>query len=89
GIILYLSERAGLRPGSLVARAYAPMIVSTDRAALRFFPDDTERISAVLPSGTVVRPILVANGWVELIVWGDFRVFGWMRQADLRSVAGG
>lgn len=89
GIILYLSERARLKPDALVARAYAPMIVASDQAALRVFPDAAERIAAVLPSGTIVRPTLVENGWVELIVWGNFRVFGWMRQADLQAAAGG
>ncbi len=89
GIIQYLARRAGMRPDALVARAYEPMIVSTDRAALRFFPEETEKVSAVLPSGTVVRPIAMENGWVELIQWGNFRVFGWMREADLRSPSGG
>jgi N-acetylmuramoyl-L-alanine amidase len=89
GIIQFLGERPGLSPGSLVARAYTPMIVSADRAALRFFPDKKERISAVLPWGTVVRPICVANDWVELIVWGNFRIFGWMRRADLQPAVGG
>lgn len=89
GVVLYLGERMALTARSLVARAYAPMIVATDRAALRVFPDETERVSAVLSAGTVVRPIQVANGWVELIQWGNFRVFGWMRQADLQAAAGG
>ncbi len=89
GIILYLSQRARLSPGALVARAYAPMMVSSDQAALRVFPEATERVAAVLPFGTIVRPIHVENGWVELIQWGNFRVFGWMRQTDLHVAAGG
>jgi hypothetical protein len=88
GIILYLSERPGLRPDALVARAYGPMIVATDGSTLRFFPGDAERITAVLSAGTVVRPMNVENGWVELVQWGDFRVFGWMKLADLQTAAG-
>ena len=88
GIMLYLSERPGLRPDALVARVYQPMIVTADEAALRSFPGDAERISAVLPAGTVVRPTHVENGWVELMQWGDFRVFGWMKLADLGAPGG-
>jgi N-acetylmuramoyl-L-alanine amidase len=89
GIIRYLGKRASVGPDQLVARSYAPMIVASDRASLRFFPGDGERVSMVLPSGTVVRPMHVENGWVELIVWGNFRIFGWMREADLKAVGGG
>ena len=89
GILLYLSKRASLKPEELVARSYAPMIVAAKEAALRSFPGDTERITALLPSGTVVRPTDVENGWVELIEWGNFRVFGWMRLADLQPTPGG
>ena len=89
GILVYLSERPGLKPAALVARAYTPMIVASNRAALRSFPDDNERVTAFLPSGTVVRPMEKAHGWVELMVWGNFRLFGWMRQADLQVPPGG
>jgi len=89
GILLYLSERAGLKSTSLVARAYASMIVAAGQAALRSFPNDAERITALLPAGTVVRPMEIKNGWVELMVWGNFRLFGWMRQADLQVPSGG
>jgi N-acetylmuramoyl-L-alanine amidase len=89
GIILYLSERPALKPGALVARAYPPMIVAADQAALRYFPAEGERVAAVLPAGTVVHPMQVENGWVELMQWGDFRVFGWMKRTDLRPAVGG
>jgi hypothetical protein len=69
GIILYLSERPSLRPDALVARVYGPMIVAADGSALRSFPGDAERITAVLPAGTVVRPTYVENGRVELVQW--------------------
>ena len=89
GIFLYLSERARLKPDALAALAYAPMIVATDEAPLRFLPENNERIAAVLPLGTVVRPTGVENGWVELIEGGKFRTFGWMKLENLRSAAGG
>jgi len=89
GVLSYLGKRAPLGPRSLVARRYAPMIVETDGARLRVFPSETERVTAVLPVGTVIRPMNIESGWVECVVWGNFRVFGWMRQADLESIAGG
>jgi hypothetical protein len=84
GIIAYLGRRPTLRPGDLVARAYAPMIVGPERATLRFLPGDDEPVAATLPSGTVVRPMQVEKGWVELMQWGNFHVFGWMKLADLQ-----
>jgi len=83
GIIAYLGQRPALRSGDLVARSYAPMVVTSEGARLRFLPGDDERVAAVLPSGTVVHPLQVENGWVELMQWGNFRVFGWMKAADL------
>lgn len=84
GIIAYLGQRAALRSEDLVAKSYAPMIVASEGAAVRFLPGDSERIAAVLPAGTVVHPMQVEHGWVDLMEWGNFRVFGWMKLADLQ-----
>ena len=89
GVITFLGERAALKPGSLVARAYPPMVVSSHAAPLRFFPEDEGRVGAVLTPGTIVRPMDEENGWIELVVWGNFRVFGWMRESDLQTALGG
>jgi hypothetical protein len=89
GVIAFLAERPSLPPSALVPVALPPTMVGTDNAPLRYFPAETERIAAVLPAGTWVRPVDEENGWVELIVWGNFREFGWMRKADLQEVQGG
>ena len=89
GIILFLSQRPSLRPYSLVPLRYPPLSVATEQAAVRFFPDEGERIAARLPAGTWVRPMNEENGWVELVVWGKYRVFGWMRKSDLREIRSG
>jgi N-acetylmuramoyl-L-alanine amidase len=85
GIIMFLAQRASLRPSSLVPFRYPPMAVATEQAAVRYFPSEGERIAARLPAGTWVRPMNEENGWVELVVWGNYRVFGWMRKADLKG----
>jgi len=89
GIIMFLSQRAAMRPDALVPLRYAPMTVTTEQAALRYFPEEGERVSARLPAGTWVRPMNEENGWVELVVWGNFRVFGWMKKTDLQEVQSG
>lgn len=89
GIIMFLAQRAGLRPGSLVPLRYPPLSVATEQAAVRYFPDEGERIAARLPAGTWVRPMNEENGWVELVVWGNFRIFGWMRKSDLQQIQSG
>jgi N-acetylmuramoyl-L-alanine amidase len=88
GIMAYLSERAGLPPLALVPLSFPPLVVSADNAAVRYFPDDSERVAAHLPAGTIVRPFDEINGWVELTVNGNFRVSGWMRRSDLQDTEG-
>jgi hypothetical protein len=83
GIITYLSRAGAPRPEALVARAYPPMRVGAGGAALRILPGEAERSAGFLPEGTLVRPVGEEGGWVDLIVWGNYRLFGWMRQADL------
>jgi hypothetical protein len=85
GIISFLGELKSLPLAALVPVSYPPMTVATEQAALRYLPDDTERVAARLPAGTWVRPFDEENGWVELVVWGNYRVFGWMKESDLRK----
>lgn len=85
GIIMFLAQHAALRPASLVPLRYPPLSVATEQAAVRYFPNESERVAARLPAGTRVRPMNEENGWVELVVSGNYRVFGWMRESDLRS----
>jgi len=87
-VLSYLGERASMRPADLVPRAYPPMEVVADGAPLRYRPEAGERVAARLPAGTWVRPVGEENGWIELIVWGNYRVFGWMEKDDLREVPG-
>jgi len=89
GIIGFLAQRASMPPESLVPLRYPPMTVATERAAVRYFPEEGERIAARLPAGTWVRPMNEENGWVELVVWGNYRVFGWMKKSDLVEVQSG
>jgi hypothetical protein len=84
GVIAYLGELARLSPEARVAVAYPPMQVAANDAPLRYFPEVGERIRTRLPAGTWVRPFNEENGWTELVVWGNYRVFGWMKDTDLR-----
>ena len=84
GISAYLGELAHLPAEARVPMAYPPLQVAADDAPLRFVPDDTERVRTRLSAGTWVRPFNEENGWTELVVWGNFRVFGWMKDSDLR-----
>ncbi len=87
GIISFLGELSRLPPEALVPLSYPPMVVAADEAALRYFPDPDERIRTWLPSGTRVRAMDEENGWTELVVWRNYRVFGWVRDSDLQVPA--
>ena len=84
GVIAYLGGLSRLPAEARVPMAYPPMQVASDKAPLRYYPDAAERIRTRLPAGTWVRPFDEENGWTELVVWGNFRVFGWMKDTDLR-----
>ena len=87
GIIAFLAELAKLPDTALAPVLYPPMEVAADNAALLYFPDPAERVRTRLAAGTRVRPVDEENGWTELIVWGNYRVFGWMRDTDLAPVS--
>lgn len=89
GIIVFLAERSSMKATSLVPLAFPPMTVAAESAPLRYYPDDNERIAARLPAGTPVRATDEVNGWVELTVRGNFRLFGWMKRSELLTLQGG
>jgi hypothetical protein len=88
GILAYLGTVGAPRPTSLVPAVYPPMRVAGSGAALRYLPGDGERVSGFLQPGTLVRPVGRNGDWVDLIVWGNYRVFGWTRTSDLVPAAG-
>jgi N-acetylmuramoyl-L-alanine amidase len=83
GILAFLGELSRMPLEAIVPIGYPPMEVLKDNAVLRYFPDDAERIKARLPAGTRVRAVDQQNGWTELVVWRNFRVFGWLKSSDL------
>jgi hypothetical protein len=88
GVLQFLGQSAALQPQSFVARLYSPVMVARDQAALRYAPGDDERVAGRLALGTFLRPLDEENGWAEVMVWGNFRVFGWVRKSDLQSMSG-
>ncbi|MGA2478351.1 MAG: N-acetylmuramoyl-L-alanine amidase [Spirochaetia bacterium] len=86
GILAYLGELAKLPLSALVPLGYPPMEVAAANSALRFYPETGERVRFRLKAGTPVRVVGEENGWKELIVWGNYRVFGWMKNDDLRPL---
>jgi hypothetical protein len=87
GILAFLGQLTRLPPEALVPVTYPPMEVAAARAVVRYFPDDGERIKARLPAGTRVRVVDRRTGWTELVVWRNYRVFGWIRSAELRPLS--
>jgi hypothetical protein len=86
GILAFLGELRSMPLEALVPVGYPPMEVVTENALLHYFPDDAERVRARLSPGTRVRAVDEANGWTELIIWGNYRVFGWAKSSDLRPL---
>jgi N-acetylmuramoyl-L-alanine amidase len=89
GIMAFLGRLSHMSLAARVPAAYPPMTVASELAPLRYFPGDTERVAARIPAGTRVRAMDVENGWVELVVAGHFREFGWMKATDLEPPVGG
>jgi hypothetical protein len=88
GIVSYLSRHDPLDPGLRAVRSYPVMRVVGEQAELTFHPEEDARVAGRLEGGTLVRPVYQENGWVEVIVWGNYRRFGWMRETDLEVLGG-
>jgi N-acetylmuramoyl-L-alanine amidase len=88
GIILYLSRYDPLDRSAVAVRRYPVMRVAAEEAELTFHPEDDAKVAGRLDGGTLVRPVHRENGWVEVIVWGNYRRFGWMRETDLEVWGG-
>jgi N-acetylmuramoyl-L-alanine amidase len=83
GIISYLSRRDPLDRSALAVDSYPIMRVAGIQAELTFHPEEGGRVAGRLEGGTLVRPVHRENGWLEVIVWGNYRRFGWIREEDL------
>jgi N-acetylmuramoyl-L-alanine amidase len=88
GIVRYLSRHYPLDYAAVAVRSYPVMRVAGDQADLTFHPEENAKVAGRLEGGTLVRPVHLENGWVEVIVWGNYRRFGWIRETDL-EVPGG
>jgi len=88
GILRFLARRDRFDQAALQIRTYPALRVLTPNAPLSFHPEEGERLAGRLPVGTMVRPVHRRDGWVEVVVWGSYRSFGWIRESDLESTGG-
>lgn len=82
GIVRFLAGHDPLDRRALAVTSYPARRIAAEGAALRFHPEDG-RSAGELPAGTLVRPLHREDGWVEVVVWGDFRRFGWLPERSL------
>lgn len=83
GILLFLGGRAARTASAYVPRTWPDMAVTAAGAALRAYPGDAAPVWAVVPPGTVLRPLDERDGWFQFMVRNGSRVMGWMNTADL------
>ncbi|MBN2552460.1 MAG: hypothetical protein JXB06_06805 [Spirochaetales bacterium] len=88
GIVGYLSRHDPLDREALAVRSYPAMRVARELAELSFHPEEDSKVVGRLEGGTLVRPVHRRSGWVEVIVRGNYRHFGWMRESDLEILGG-
>jgi hypothetical protein len=89
GIIRFLGAHLAFDREALAVVSYPAMRVARENVALRFHPDSAENSAAELEAGTLVRPLYAQDGWVEVVVWGDYRRFGWLPESSLEPLPGG
>jgi hypothetical protein len=88
GIVRFLSVYDPLDYNAVAVRRYPVMRVAGEQAELAFHPEENAKVAGHLAGGTLVRPVHRENGWVEVIVWGNYRRFGWIRETDLEVLGG-
>ena len=85
GILRYLDGHSSFDWRSLVAVRYASRTIGPSPVDLRALPEVAAPVRAALDPGVTVIPIHRADGWVEVIVRGNYRSFGWVRESDLET----
>jgi N-acetylmuramoyl-L-alanine amidase len=88
GVVRYLSRHDPLDYAATAVRRYPVMRVAGEQVDLTFHPEENAKVACRLQGGTLVRPVHRENGWVEVIVWGNYRRFGWLREGDLEVLGG-
>jgi len=83
GILRFLARRDRFDPAALQVRTYPAARVMTPNAVLSYHPREGDKVAARLAAGTLVRPVHREGEWVEVILWGNYRRFGWVRESDL------
>ena len=85
GILRYFAAVKGTSREDRLPRSYAPLRTSSAGITLLHArPGETEPVVARLASETPVLPVASHGGWVEVVVRGQYRTFGWT-QAHLLS----
>jgi N-acetylmuramoyl-L-alanine amidase len=88
GVLLFLGRYDPFDREALAVPAYPIMRVAVQRVPLAVQPDPEGRTAGELTEGTLVRPMYRSNGWVEVVVWGNFHVFGWLPEKSLEPLPG-
>ncbi len=86
GVMTYLASHASLDWKSLEPRYYPLQQVGQIAAEVYAFPGVDAPVRDVLNPGTQVFPVNRQGDWVEIIVRGNFRSFGWMRESQLAPI---
>jgi hypothetical protein len=88
GILRFLARRDRFDRTALQVETYPAARVLTPEAVLSYHPQEGDRVAARLAAGTLVRPVHRDGDWVEVIVCGNYRRFGWLRESDLELPGG-
>jgi len=86
GVLAFLSGYASLDWKSLVPRTYPLQRIGQVAATVYAFPGADSPVRDMLEPGTQVFPVHRQGEWVEIIVRGNFRSFGWVRESQLALI---
>jgi N-acetylmuramoyl-L-alanine amidase len=83
GVLRFLGTHTALDWKKLVPRYYPFQRVGETSAQVYAFPNEHAPLREVLEPGTLVSPVHRVGEWVEIVVRGNYRVFGWVREDQL------
>jgi hypothetical protein len=82
-VLRFLGTHTALDWKKLVPRYYPFQRVGETSAQVYAFPNEHAPLREVLEPGTLVSPVHRVGEWVEIVVRGNYRVFGWVREDQL------
>nr|MCU0495594.1 SH3 domain-containing protein [Chloroflexaceae bacterium] len=84
-IMAYLQQRNPNDGAALLPPEFPVLRAKPEGAILRAAPNDNARVLATITPEQRIFPFTKENGWYEVVVRGEWRTIGWVREDQVEE----